>query len=110
MQTLLTILQIFLAFCNSCIMLFLFKNFLSRPRNDLADRITKVEIKVEEVQESLKQGNDKFRDQKMMNEVFINCMLAFIDFEIAFCQSSGYENSSDLMKAKTTLQDYLAKK
>ena len=91
-------------------MLFLFKNFLSRPRNDLADRITKVEIKVEEVQESLKQGNDKFRDQKMMNEVFINCMLAFIDFEIAFCQHTNYVYTDDLIKAQNELQDYLAGK
>ena len=110
MQTLLTSLEIFLAFCNSCIMLFLFKNFLSRPHQNLEDRVSKVELKVEEVKDSLKQGNDRFRDQKTMNEVFVNCMLAFIDFEIAFCQSSGYENSKDLMKAKTILQDYLAKK
>lgn len=110
MQTLLTLLEIFLAFCNCCIMLFLFKNFLSKPHHTLEERLSKVEVKVEECQDSLKQGNDRFREQKTMNEVFVNCMLAFIDFEIAFCQSSGYENSKDLMKAKSILQDYLAKK
>lgn len=110
MQTILLILEIFLAFCNSCIMLFLFKGFLMKPHNNLEERVQKVEIKVEEVQESLRQGNDRFREQKEMNEVFVNCMLAFIDFEIAFCQSSGYENSSDLMRAKQTLQGYLARK
>lgn len=110
MQTVLLILQIFLAFCNCCIMLFLFKGFLMKPHNNLEERLAKVEIKVEEVQDSLRQGNDKFRDQKRMNEVFVSCMLAFIDFEIAFCQSSGYENSIDLMKAKQTLQGYLASK
>ena len=81
-----------------------------KPHNNLEERLVKVEIIVGEVQDSLKQGNDKFRDQKQMNEVFISCMLAFIDFEIAFCQSSGYENSIDLMKAKQTLQGYLASK
>lgn len=110
MQTILLVLEIFLAFCNSCIMLFLFKNFLAKPHNDLEERITKVEVKVEEVDKSLKQGNDRFREQKQMNEVFINCMLAFIDFEIAFCQHSGYEYSADLMRAKKTLQEYLARK
>lgn len=110
MQTVLLILQIFLAFCNCCIMLFLFKGFLMRPHNTLEERLAKVEIKVEEVQDSLRQGNDKFRGQKRMNEVLVSCMLAFIDFEIAFCQSSGYENSIDLMKAKQTLQGYLASK
>lgn len=81
-----------------------------KPHNNLEERLAKVEIKVEEVQDSLKRGNDKFRDQKRMNEVLVSCMLAFIDFEIAFCQSSGYENSIDLMKAKQTLQGYLASK
>ena len=91
-------------------MLFLFKNFLAKPHNDLEERITKVEVKMEEFDKSLKQGNDRFREQKQMNEVFINCMLAFIDFEIAFCQHSGYEYSADLMRAKKTLQEYLARK
>ena len=110
MQTILLILEIFLAFCNSCIMLFLFKNFLAKPHNSLEERVTKIEVKVEEIDTSLKQGNDRFREQKQMNEVFVNCMLAFIDFEIAFCQSTGYENSKDLIKAKSILQDYLARK
>ena len=60
--------------------------------------------------DSLLKGNDRFRDQKALNEVFVNCMLAFIDFEITFCQHSGYEYSSDLMRAKTILQEYLARK
>lgn len=110
MQTILTGLEIFLAFCNVCIMLAIFKAFIMRPHNNLEERIQKVEVKVEEVQDSLKQGNDRFREQKQMNEVLVNCMLAFIDFEIAFCQSSGYANSTDLMKAKSILQDYLARK
>ena len=110
MQTILLILEIFLAFCNSCIMVFLFKGFLMKPHNNLEERVAKVEVKVEDVQDSLKQGNDRFREQKAMNEVLVNCMLAFIDFEIAFCQSSGYANSADLMRAKSTLQEYLARK
>lgn len=81
-----------------------------KPHNNHEERLSKVEIIVGEIQDSLRQGNDKFRDQKRMNEVFVSCMLAFIDFEIAFCQSSGYENSIDLMKAKQTLQGYLASK
>lgn len=110
MQTLLTILQIFLTFCNCCVMLALFKAFLMKPHNNLEDRVKTLEVKVTEVTDSLLKGNDRFRDQKALNEVFVNCMLAFIDFEIAFCQHSGYEYSSDLMRAKKILQEYLARK
>lgn len=81
-----------------------------KPHNNLEDRVKTLEVKVTEVTDSLLKGNDRFRDQKALNEVFVNCMLAFIDFEITFCQHSGYEYSSDLMRAKTILQEYLARK
>lgn len=110
MQKTLLILEIFVTFCNACIMLYMFKTFLLKPHTNLEARVTTCEVQIKEVKDSLNQGNDRFREQKQMNEVFVNCMLAFIDFEIAFCQHSGYEYSSDLMRAKTTLQEYLARK
>lgn len=103
-------LDIFLGFCNACMMLALFKAFLMKPHTNLEERVTKLEVKFEECQTSLNQGNDRFREQKVMNEVFVNCMLAFIDFEISFCQHTGYDYSEDLMRAKSVLQSYLAKK
>ena len=109
-QNVLLGLQIFHGFCNVCIMLAIFKAFLLKPHNSLEERITSLEVKVDEMQNSLYQGNDRFRDQKAMNEVFINCMLAFIDFEIAYCQNTEYEHSEDLMRAKSILQNYLARK
>lgn len=109
-QNVLLGLQIFLGFCNVCIMLAIFKAFLLKPHNSLEERIKSLEVKVGEMQDSLYQGNDRFREQKAMNEVFINCMLAFIDFEISFCQKTGYDNSEDLMRAKSVLQSYLAHK
>lgn len=110
METIQLILEIFLGLCNCCIMLAIFWGFIRRPHNNLEDRVKTVEVQVEEMKNSLYQGNDRFREQKDMNEVFINCMLSFIDFEIAFCMNSGYEHSTDLMKAKEVLQHYLARK
>lgn len=66
-------------------------------------------VKLKEHEESLHQGNDKFRRQADINEVFINCMLAFIDFEMAYCAHTGYEDIADLTNAKNTLRKYLAK-
>lgn len=104
------ILQAFLVFCNVCIMLYIFKGFISKPHNNLETRVVVLESKVKEHDESLKKGNDEFRKQADFNEVFINCMLAFIDFEIAYCHHTGYEYDEDLNKARDTLQKYLAKK
>lgn len=66
-------------------------------------------VKLKEHEESLHHGNDKFRKQADINEVFINCMLAFIDFEMAYCAHTGYEDITDLTNAKDTLRKYLAK-
>lgn len=110
LQLVMTIGQCLLLFGNLCIMLYAFSKFLNKPHNDLETRLTELEVVVKQHDESLKHGNDKFRKQADFNEVFINCMLAFIDFEIAYCYHTGYEYDEDLNKARDTLQKYLAKK
>ena len=110
MNTILVAMQILLAFFNICIILYAFKTFLLKPRTTLESKVIVLEDKVHSIEQSLLQGNDRFREQKSMNEVFVSCMLAFIDFEISYCQSSGYTNSQDLIKAKNILQKYLAGK
>lgn len=109
-QSIVTIMQLFLTFGNLCIMIYALRNFLMKPRNTLVGRVAELEFKVKEHDESLKQGNDNFRKQANFNEVFIRCMLAFIDFEIAYCHHTGYEYDEDLEKARDTLQQYLAKR
>lgn len=91
-------------------MLYTFKHFLNRPHDTLEGRVVALEVKVKEHDESLKQGNDNFRKQADFNEVFIRCMLAFVDFEIAYCQHTGYEYDEDVEKARDILQRYLATK
>lgn len=66
-------------------------------------------LKLKEHEERLHHGNDKFRRQTDLNEIFINCMLAFIDFEMAYCQHTGYTDTEDLDTARMTLRRYLAK-
>ena len=110
LQLVMTIGQSLLLFGNLCIMLYAFKKFLNKPHNDLEVRVTELEVVVKQHDESLKQDNEQFRKQADFNEVFINCMLAFIDFEIAYCHHTGYEFDEDVTKARDTLQKYLAKK
>lgn len=116
-QTLLPYLQTFLAIGNLCIMLWALKTFLTKPQTSLNEKllalekeIAKQDLVIEEMKRSLDSSHEKHREQKQTNEMFITCMLAFIDFEIAFCQYTKYEHSEDLIKAKETLQRYLASK
>ena len=116
-QTILLIMQMILSFGNICIIGYAFIKFLNKPHDtletkheELKRRVDEHDVKFKEVEESLHHGNDKFREQKEINEVFINCMLAFIDFEMAYCLHTGYEYAEDLVEAKNVLQKYLAKK
>ncbi len=115
--SLLPYLQTFLAIGNLCIMLWALKTFLSKPRTTLEEQVKELEKKViamelrdADIEKSLTVSHDKHREQKETNEMFITVVLAFIDFEIAFCQQTKYENTDDLIKAKETLQRYLTKK
>ena len=116
-QSTLPILQTILATCNIIIITYGGYKFINRPHDtlekkheELEKRVDEHDVRFKEVEESLHHGNDKFREQKDLNEVFINCMLAFIDFERAYCAHTGYEDAEDLERARDTLQKYLARK
>lgn len=109
LKTFIDFAQAFLIFCNVCIMLYVFKGFVSKPHNNLEDRVTKVELKVEGIEDSLKQGNDKFREQNTTNEVLLNSTLALIEFEIQYCLTENKHISPELQKAKENLHGYLSK-
>ena len=110
MQIALMIAQFVLALCNICIMVSIFAKFVNRPHDTLEKRITALEVKAEEHDRALKQGNDRFRDLDDTNEVMQICMLALIDFEVNYCSHTNYEVTDDLIKAKNTLRDHLARK
>lgn len=109
-QEILPILQTMIAAANICIIGYGFYKFLGRPHSTLEQRIAVQEAKVKEIEEKLRNGNKRFEDQEEKNKVFMNCMLAFIDFEIAYCTNTKYEHTEDLMKAKAVLHEYLSRK
>ena len=100
-------LSIFINICTVVGLIYAFYKFTSKPRTDLEARVTEVEVRVKETRESLLQGNDRFREQAKTNKAIFNIMLAFIDFEIAYCHATGYKDNSDLIKAKGALEEYL---
>lgn len=81
---------------------------LESKHDALEKRVDEHDVKFKEIDNSLHQGNDRFRRQSDVNEVFINCMLAFIDFEMAYCSKTNYAEIDDLITAKATLRKYLA--
>lgn len=114
----LTILQTFTTFGTLCMMLYGLKLFLRKPQDSLVQRVTELEVKVKEHEDSLNSGNDRFREQndrfreqKKTNALIINSLVALIEFEVDYCIHHGDEKISPrLDKTKIDLQSYLAEK
>lgn len=102
--------SLFLNFTSVCAVCYAFYKFVNRPRVNLEQRVTDLEVNVKEVKDSLKQGNDRFREQTEFNEVFIRCMLSFVTFETNYCLNTGYTHNEDLLKLKELLESYLARR
>ena len=109
-QTLLPVLQMVLAFGNICVLGYALLKFLNKPHSTLEDRVNAHDVEIREIKDSLKQGNDRFREQEDTNEVMQICMLALIDFELAYCSHTDYQYTDDLVKAKDALRKHLARK
>lgn len=102
------ILQVIIAVISITVSMYALYRFLSGPHNTIEKRISDLEKDVSDIKTSLREGNDRFRKQEKQNHMFIAVMLAFVDFEIAYCHNTGYKDNDDLVKAKRILQKYLA--
>lgn len=83
---------------------------LEEKHEELVKRVDKHDIRLDDIEESLLKGNDKFRNQEETNATFKSVMLSFINFEIAYCIHTGYDNNEDLINAKRELENYLSGK
>ena len=110
MQTTLTIFQLLLAIGNLSIMVYALTKFIAKPHEDLTARVTKLEVRMDEVEDSLKQGNDRFREQQQTNEVIIHSVLALREFEMQYCLTEHKSMSPGLEKAKEDLHEFLSGK
>lgn len=104
------ILKVLLQIANVVVLGYALYKFMNKPRNTLEEKVKEHEIKIREIEESLKQGNDRFRNEASTIEVIQMCMLALLDFELSYCSHTNYEHTEDLIKAKNLLQEHLARK
>lgn len=94
--------------------------FTKKPHDSLSERLTNLEDRVEkldteanirqkDIEQQLRQGNDKFRFFGSVLEVLVTCVLALIDFEVHYCESEHKDISDDLANAKKALNKCLTK-
>lgn len=78
------------------------------PLKELERRVDFLEGKQKENEDRFLKGNDQFRRLYEFTKIFIQVNLAFVDFETAFCQHTNYTDTTDLEKARKTLQESLS--
>lgn len=110
MQTTLLIMQIMLAFFQICVFLWAFKTFLRKPTTTLEEKVMELEVTVKNIQASLLQGNDKFRENDKAIEAMMRSIIALTEFEIEYCLTEHKQPSRGLMDAKENLNAFLAGK
>lgn len=116
-QTILPVFQTILSFMNICVLGYALLRFLNKPHsnleakvNGLDVRLMEIEVKLKEIDQSLHQGNDRFREQEETNEVLIRSVFALLEFEVHYCETEQKPITKNLEKAKDDLHDYLAGK
>lgn len=107
-------LQIIVLLATIATMLFTLYKFTRKPHDTLEEKYENLKTKIDEqwiiiqtMKKSLDSAHEKIRTQEELNTIFKSVMLAFVNFEIAYCRNTGYEDDSDLLEAKKTLSEYL---
>lgn len=108
MQTVLMIFQIFLAFANSCILIFAFIRLLGKPHSTLEQRVNVLEKRVEKLEERSDDYDVRFLKIEKALTVLIYSNLSLIDFEMQYCLTEHKEMSDSLKESKKALQNYLS--
>ena len=113
--TVLPIFQLILTFGNICVLAYALFKFLNKPHDSLADEvkklkeeITKLNLTIEKMQQSLDVSHNKHREQDRTNKAFKRVFILLANFEVRYCQETGFEHTDDLIQAKKELDEYLA--
>lgn len=119
-QTITQYSDLLLKLANVIMLGFMFYKFTRKPHENLESRITALEKKMDELEtkselrhkdleQQLRQGNDKFRSIEKILEVLLTCSLALINFEVHYCETEHKEISGDLEDARKVLNKCLSK-
>lgn len=110
-------LGVLLQLANLVIICYGLYKFLHKPHDTLADEIKQLkehqvaqDLVIDNLKNSIDKSFDKHREQEKTNAVFKHVFLLLANFEVAFCQETGYKYTADLVKAKEELENYLSGK
>lgn len=106
---------LFLQFANIVIIGYGLYKFLNKPHDTLAEELKKIKeeqtqllLEIKELKKAINNSFDKHREQDKTNKVFKRVFILLANFEVTYCQETGFVHTDDLVQAKKELNDYLA--
>jgi hypothetical protein len=96
-------------FAEIVMLIYALYKFTRKPTDSLDQRVTTLEVKLNEHERKLRQGNDKFWSYGNVMETLVRCTLALMKFEVHYCESEHKEISDDLVTAEKDLNDCLTR-
>ena len=102
--------QLFLMFCNICIMVYVFFKFINKPHDSLEERVEKCEENIKDIKQSLYRGDGRFQEHERAIKVLVRSVIALVEFEMQYCLKEDYPVSKGLEKSKEELNEYLSTK
>lgn len=88
-------------------MIYAFYKFARTPHDTLAQRVSTLESRTDNLERLIDSNNNNDKEQKESIELLRECVEALIDFELAYCISTHYdaEGIDDLKHAKKILRE-----
>lgn len=86
------------------------KKKTEEPFTELVKKVDELVDKVKVLEAALLNSNKRLDKQDETNEVLQTCVLVLVDYELGYCIRTGYDDTEDLLEAKSKLRDHLAKK
>lgn len=71
------------------------------------DDQTEQRLEIKELKKELNDSFERHREQDKTNKVFKRVFLLLANFEVTYCQETGFEHTKDLVQAKKELEEYL---
>lgn len=109
------ILGIIISLANIIMLGYMFYKFTRKPHDtleakyeELVKLVNELKTEIKELKKSLDSSHEKHREQDKTNKVFKKVFILLANFEVAYCQHTGYEDTDYLIQAKEELEEYLA--
>jgi hypothetical protein len=84
--------------------------WVGSSRKNIEDRVNVLEKNLEKIEERLNDGDKRFVEQDITNEVITKSTLALIEFEMQYCISEKKPITQGLEEAKKELHNYLSRR